>query len=563
MADLSARQDQMFPVLNPHQVETAKRFAGSTPQRFEAGEFVYKVGDHAAPAWLVLEGSMDVFRHEGLSREAPVITHGVGQLSGEVNQLSGRPTLAGARAGAEGCLAIPFDATHLRALVIGSADVGEIIMRSFILRRVGLIDAGAGSVLIGATGSAALSRLQGFLARNAFPYIVLDSASEGEGRDLIERLGILAAELPLMVCPKGTMLKNPTDMEAAACLGMTPDLKPGKLYDVAVVGAGPAGLATAVYAASEGLDVIVIDERSVGGQAGASSRIENYLGFPTGISGQALAGRAYNQALKFGAEMVLPVAVNSLVAPERDSGVLTLELAGGKTVTSRTIVIASGAHYRRPDIGHIERFEGNCISYWASPIEAKLCAGEEIALVGGGNSAGQAIVFLAPQVKKLHLVVRRALEDTMSQYLIDRIKAFPNVELHMPCEVTAIEGDPAGGLRSATLRNRLDGSERQLSLHHLFLFIGADPNAGWISGRVHTDEKGFIVTGQSFDALCRFARQPLPLETSLPNVFAIGDVRAGSTKRVAAAVGEGAAVVSQIHAALSLMKTPIEASAVS
>lgn len=428
-------------------------------------------------------------------------------------------------------------------------------MRAFILRRVGLIDSGAGSVLIGVPGNAALSRLQGFLARSAFPYIVLDSASEGEGRALTERLGILASELPLMVCPNGTVLKNPTDMEAAACLGMTPELTPGKLYDVAVVGAGPAGLATAVYAASEGLDVIVIDERSVGGQAGASSRIENYLGFPTGISGQALAGRAYNQALKFGAEMVLPVAVEGLIAPARDAGVLTLNLAGGKDVTSRTIVIASGAHYRRPDIANIERFEGNGISYWASPIEAKLCTGEEIALVGGGNSAGQAIAFLAPQVRKLHLVVRRALEETMSQYLIDRIRAFPNVELHMHCEVDAIDGDPTGGLKSATLRNRLDGSERQLSLHHLFLFIGADPNAGWISDRVHTDDKGFIVTGQSFDALCSFTRSPLPLETSLPNVFAIGDVRAGSTKRVAAAVGEGAAVVSQIHAALSLMKT--------
>ncbi|WP_087001316.1 NAD(P)/FAD-dependent oxidoreductase [Rhizobium sullae] len=495
---------------------------------------------------------MDVFRHEGLSHEAPITTHGVGQLSGEVNQLSGRPTLAGARAGPDGCTAIAFDAAHLRALVIGSADVGEIIMRSFILRRVGLIDAGAGSVLIGAAGSAALSRLQGFLARNAFPYIVLDSAREGEGRALIERLGILTTELPLMVCPNGTVLKNPTDIEAAGCLGMTPALIPGKLYDVAVVGAGPAGLATAVYAASEGLEVIVIDERSVGGQAGASSRIENYLGFPTGISGRALAGRAYNQAVKFGAELVLPVGVESLVPANDDVATLTLDLAGGKSVTARSVVIASGARYRRPDVANIKTYEGNGISYWASPIEAKLCAGEEVALVGGGNSAGQAIVFLAPQVRTLHLVVRRALEETMSQYLIDRIKALPNVELHMHCEVDAIEGDPATGISSATLRNRLDGSEQKLPLHHLFLFIGADPNSSWISDRVQTDGKGFIVTGQSFDALCNFTRKPLALETSLPNVFAIGDVRAGSTKRVAAAVGEGAAVVSQIHAALSL-----------
>ncbi|MNK96970.1 Alkyl hydroperoxide reductase subunit F [compost metagenome] len=254
--------------------------------------------------------------------------------------------------------------------------------------------------------------------------------------------------------------------------------------------------------------------------------------------------------------MVLPVAVKNLIPPKDDAGVLALELDGGKSVTARSVVIASGARYRRPDITNIDGFEGNGVSYWASPIEAKLCAGEEIVLVGGGNSAGQAIVFLAPQVKTLHLVVRRALEDTMSQYLIDRIKALPNVQLHMHCEVDAINGDNATGISSARLRNRLDGSVNTLPLHHLFLFIGADPNAGWISSRVQTDDKGFIVTGQSFDEHCRFSRKPLPLETSLPNVFAIGDVRAGSTKRVAAAVGEGAAVVSQIHAALSLIKPP-------
>lgn len=552
MADLSTRRHQMFPVLNLHQIETAKRFAHGEPHHFEPGAFVYRVGDHAAPAWLVLEGSMDVFSHDGLSGETPITFHGVGQLSGEVNQLSGRPTLAGARAGADGCTAIPFDAAHLRALVIGSADVGEIIMRAFILRRVGLIDTGAGSVLIGQPGNAALSRLQGFLSRSAYPYVVMDSSAEGEGRALVERLGIVAHELPLMVCPNGTVLKNPTDSEVATCLGMTPALTPGKIYDVAVVGAGPAGLATAVYAASEGLEVIVIDERSVGGQAGASSRIENYLGFPTGISGQALAGRAYNQALKFGAEMILPVEVKGLALPETRADVLTLELSGDRAVKSRTVVIASGARYRRPEIANIASFEGNGISYWASPIEAKLCAGEEVALVGGGNSAGQAIAFLAPQVKKLHLVVRRALEETMSQYLIDRIKALPNVELHMHCEVQAIDGDPASGLSSATLRNKRDGTTQTLALHHLFLFIGADPNTSWIHDLVQMDDKGFIVTGESIDTHASLDRSALPLETSIPNVFAIGDVRAGSTKRVAAAVGEGAAVVSQVHAALSL-----------
>jgi thioredoxin reductase (NADPH) len=555
MPDLSTRLHQMFPVFNAHQIETAKRFANGAPQHFAPGDFVYKLGDHAAPAWLVLEGSIDVFRHEGLSGEAPITSHGVGQLTGEVNQLSGRPTLVGGRAGRHGCTAISFDAAHLRALVIGSADVGEIIMRAFILRRVSLLDEGAGSVLIGTAGNAALSRLQGFLTRNAFPYIVLDASTEGEGRALIERLGILHTELPLMVCPNGTVLKNPSDTDAALCLGMTPDLKPGKIYDVAIVGAGPAGLAAAVYAASEGLDVVIIDERSVGGQAGASSRIENYLGFPTGISGQALAGRAYNQALKFGAEVVLPIKVTSLVPPQGVGTALSLEFAGDKNVSARSVVIASGARYRRPNVADIHSFEGNGISYWASPIEAKLCAGEEVVLVGGGNSAGQAIAFLAPQVRKLHLVVRRALEETMSQYLVDRIKALPNVELHMNCEINAITGETATGLTSTTIRNRLTGSEQQLPLHHMFLFIGADPNTDWVRDQIRTDDKGFIVTGQPFPSEINLPRQPLPLETSLLNVFAIGDVRAGSTKRVAAAVGEGAAVVAQIHAALSLMKT--------
>ncbi|OLP46705.1 FAD-dependent oxidoreductase [Rhizobium oryziradicis] len=554
MPDLSARQNQMFPVLNAQQLEIAKRFANGAPQHFLPGDFVYRLGDHQAPAWLVLEGEIDVFRHEGLSGEAPITTHGVGQLTGEINQLSGRPTLAGGRAGRKGCTAISFDAAHLRALVIGSADVGEIIMRAFILRRVHLLDEGAGSVLIGPAGDAALARLQGFLTRNAFPYTVLDSSAEGEGRALIERLGIVSEDLPLMVCPNGTVLKKPTDADAAACLGMTPELKPDKIYDVAIVGAGPAGLAAAVYAASEGLEVIIIDERSVGGQAGASSRIENYLGFPTGISGQALAGRAYNQALKFGAEVVLPIEVKRLAA---HATMWTLECAGGQEVTARSIVIAAGARYRRPDVANIQNFEGNGISYWASPIEAKLCAGEDVVLVGGGNSAGQAIAFLAPQVRKLHLVVRRALEETMSQYLIDRIKALPNVELHMHCEINAITGEAATGLTSTTIRNRLTGSEQHLPLRHMFLFIGADPNTDWVRDQIRTDDKGFILTGQPFPSNNAVARQPLPLETSLPNVFAIGDVRAGSTKRVAAAVGEGAAVVAQIHTVLSLMKAGV------
>jgi thioredoxin reductase (NADPH) len=559
MTDIGSRDYQRFPVLTAHQVETARRFASEEIRHFAAGEIVYEIGDRSTPAWLVLTGSLEAYRHEGLSHEAHVTTHRPGQFTGEVNQLSGRPSLVRGIAGPDGCSAVSFDGAHIRALVIGSAEVGEIIMRAFILRRVSLIsEGGAGSVLVGTPGHPALTRLQGFLTRSAYPHIILDASSDQEGRALIERLGVLPADLPLMVCPNGTVLKNPTDVEAALCLGMTPDLKPDMTYDVAIVGAGPAGLAAAVYAASEGLSVIVLDERSVGGQAGASARIENYLGFPTGISGQALAGRAFNQALKFGAEIALPLQVLDLEAPAVTTGstarVLTLKLGGDRKIAARTVIVASGARYRRPEIDNIDTFEGAGISYWASSIEAKLCEGEEIALIGGGNSAGQAVVFLAPQVKRLHLIVRRALEETMSRYLIERIAALPNVEIHPHCEVIALEGDRLSGLSGALLRDRTDDSEHRFAVRHMFLFIGADPNATWIRNHAETDSNGFVLTGRPFrgDAAA-WARPALPLETSVPNLFAIGDVRAASTKRVAAAVGEGAAVVAQIHTALQFM----------
>ena len=543
MSAWGTREHQMFPVLDIAQLETAKRFASGPARRFAPNETVFAIGEAGTPAWLVLEGTIDVTRRDGLSHEAPVTTHGAGQFTGEVNQLAGQPSIAAGRAGAEGCIALPFDPAHLRALMVGSADVGELVMRAMSLRRVGLIEEnGAGTILIGIPGSADIVRLQGFLTRSGYPNLVLDAASDAEGHALVERIGMLPDELPLVVGPNGALLKRPSDVELATCLGITPVLDPATMYDVAIVGAGPAGLAAAVYAASEGLSVIVLDERAIGGQAGASSRIENYLGFPTGISGQALAGRAFNQALKFGAEIAIPVPVLRLDCSRDTPGdPFVLELSNDRRIRARVVIVASGARYRRPDIPELETFEGAGISYWASPIEAKLCSGEEIALVGGGNSAGQAVVFLAPQVKRLHLVVRRNLAATMSRYLIDRISALPNVEIHVGTEITALEGDPASGLTGALFRNRGDGTVSRRDLRHIFLFIGADPNASWLKGCAETDDKGFLVTG----------RGALPLETSLPGVFAIGDVRAGSTKRVAAAVGEGAAVVAQIHTTLA------------
>ncbi|BCA61663.1 thioredoxin reductase [Sphingomonas sp. HMP9] len=546
MSDLGARDHQMFPVLNAEQLETAKRFASGPARVFASGEQVYAIGEQGVAAWLVLEGTIDVVRRDGLSHEAPITTHGPGQLTGEVNQLAGRPTLAGGTAGPGGCTALPFDPAHLRALMVGSADVGEIVMRALILRRVGLIEQGSGgTVIVGLPYSPDVVRLQGFLTRSGYPNIVLDAASDDEGRALVERTGVAPRDLPLVVCPNGTVLKKPSDIEVAACLGITPDLDPDTVYDVAIVGAGPAGLAAAVYAASEGLSVIVLDERAIGGQAGASARIENYLGFPTGISGQALAGRAFNQALKFGAEIAIPLTVAHLDCDEdRPAGdPLALELPGDRRVRSRTVIVASGARYRRPDIPDLAAFEGAGVSYWASPIEARLCEGEEVALVGGGNSAGQAVAFLAPRVKHLHLIVRRPLAATMSKYLIDRIAALPNVTIRVGTEIVGLEGERATGLTAAIFRQRSDGAETRCAMRHLFLFIGADPNAGWLKGCVDTDDKGFIVTGGA----------ALSLQTSRTGVFAIGDVRAGSTKRVAAAVGEGAAVVAQIHTILADM----------
>ncbi|HZL41294.1 MAG TPA: FAD-dependent oxidoreductase [Pseudolabrys sp.] len=551
MSLVETRFDQIFPVLTPVQVETAKRFASGEARQFAPGELVYDVGVRNAPAWLVLAGGLEVMRRDGLHRQTSVVLLTQGQFSGEVSQLAGRGTLAMARAGAEGCTALPFDAAHIRALVIGSAELGETVMRAFILRRVALIqEGGVGSMLIGRPGSPDLVRLQGFLSRNGYPYTVLDAVSDEEARAAVERFGVRADELPLMICPNGSFLKRPTDAEAARCLGITPELDPKIVYDVAVVGAGPAGLAAAVYAASEGLSVIVLDQRAIGGQAGASARIENYLGFPTGISGQALAGRAFNQAQKFGAEIAIPLEVTRLDCGGAPSKPFRLDIDGGNAVQARAVVVASGARYRRPAIANLSDFDDAGVSYWASPIEAKLCEGEEVALIGGGNSAGQAVVFLAPKVKRLHLVVRgKGLETSMSRYLIDRIKALPNVELHTGSEVVALEGDRSWGLRGATFRDRASGQTHSYSFRHLFLFVGAEPNAEWLANCVAVDGKGFVVTGNGFAAAA--ARAPLPLETSMPGVFAIGDVRATSTKRVGAAIGEGAAVVAQIHQVLA------------
>ena len=538
------RKAQLFPTLTPVQLNFALRFASGPVRHFAPNDRVFEAGERNAAVWLIVEGGIVVTRRDGFAREATLAVFGPGQFSGEVSQLGGQASLAAAYAASEGCSAYPFDPPHLRALLIGSADIGELMMRAFILRRAALLESdGAGSVILGEAGSPDTVRLRGLLSRNAYPHSLID-AQAADGRALLERLAVHADELPILICPNGTVLRRPSDSEVGMGLGMTPELQPGTQFDVVVVGAGPGGLATAVYAASEGLSVLVLDTRSFGGQAGASSRIENYLGFPTGISGQALAGRAFIQAQKFGAQMAIPVSVVQLDCS--NPPLHRVELDNGVSVLARTVVIASGARYRRPEIENLERFEGTSVSYWATPIEAALCQGRNAVLVGGGNSAGQAAVFLAPYVQHLHLVVRSpGLDASMSRYLIDRIAATPNVQLRTHTTVGEALGTSQGALESVTLQCRQPENTHRVDAQFMFLFTGADPNTSWLDRRIALDEKGFVLTGGA---------SRLPLETSSPGVFAVGDVRAHSTKRVAAAVGEGAAVVAQIHSTLAALK---------
>ncbi len=439
---------------------------------------------------------------------------------------------------------------RLRALLIAEAELGEKIMRALILRRVALIEEGAGPIIVGHADQGDVLRLQGFLNRNGHPHYTLDPDTDDEALLLLERFHVEPGELPIVLCPGGQLLRNPTERELARCMGLVGALDPDKVYDVAVVGAGPAGLATAVYAASEGLSVLVLDCRAFGGQAGASARIENYLGFPTGVSGMALMARAYNQAQKFGADLAIPEEVVTVEsAPDSRHGRFRLTLGGDEKANARAVVIASGALYRQLEVSNLADFEGASVHYWASPLERKLCSGQEVALVGAGNSAGQAVVYLAGQAAKVWMIVRGpSLEASMSKYLIDRIEGLPNVEVIVQSEVTALEGEP-GALSAVRWRNRRTGEETRRELRHLFLFIGADPNTAWMENcKVALDDKGFVLTG------AEVGPGRAALETSRDGVFAIGDVRSGSTKRVAAAVGEGAQVVAALHAHLAALE---------
>ncbi|MER8966834.1 FAD-dependent oxidoreductase [Mesorhizobium sp. M0663] len=538
-----ARRDQMFPVLAEADLDRMGRFGEAVS--YAAGEQIVKAGELAPGLIVVLSGKVDIIQGGSFGRRETIVTHGAGNFVGELAQLSARPSLVDVEA-VEPVEALVIPSQKLRDLMVQEANLGERIMRALILRRVGLLESGtAGPIIVGPVDSGDVLRLQGFLARSGQPHRVLDSAADPCARTLIERFHVDIHHLPIVLCPNGKLLLNPGENELARCIGLVRPIDAGKLYDVAIVGAGPAGLAAAVYAASEGLSTIVLDCRAFGGQAGASSRIENYLGFPTGISGMALMARAYNQAQKFGVEMVIPDEAKLLGSASDTSGAhYTLAVGGGETVRARSVVIASGARYRRLDMANLAQFEGTSVHYWASPIEARLCAGQEVALVGAGNSAGQAAVYLAAHVKKVWLLARgSSLDASMSRYLVERVRAQPNIEVLAETQIAALEGDD-GNLGKVRWRNR--DTETARPIRHLFLFIGADPNTDWLAQcGVALDAKGFVRTGPDI------GQERGALETNRGGVFAIGDVRSGSIKRVAAAVGEGAQVVAALHAYLA------------
>jgi thioredoxin reductase (NADPH) len=537
---IDTRRHQAFPTLGADEIDRLRAFG--TIRRYAAGEHLVRHGEADHGLSVILSGSVDILAPEG-GRFERIVEHRAGAFMGELAQLTGRPALVDAVAVGE-VEAIVLPPEQLRAVLISEAELGERIMRALILRRVGLLETGAGGpIVLAPENDPDARRIEGFLMRNGHPLRRLVTCRDPEAAAIVARFDIPAAELPIVLCPDGSLLRNPPDADLARCLGLVTPLDPDKIYDLAVVGAGPAGLAASVYAASEGLSVLVLDCRAFGGQAGASARIENYLGFPTGISGIALMARAHNQARKFGAEIVIPDEAASLAA--HPAGGYAIALANAEQARARSVVIAAGARYRRLGLESLAQYEAASVHYWASPLETRLCAGQHVALVGGGNSAGQAAVYLASKVAKVTILVRApGLEASMSRYLIDRIAATPNIELAPHSEITELEGE-AGVLQAIRWRDVRNGRETRASIHHLFLFIGAEPNTDWLAGSgIELEAKGFIATGAAVGALH-------PLETSLPGVFAIGDIRSGSVKRVAAAVGEGAQAVAAVHAFLA------------
>jgi thioredoxin reductase (NADPH) len=551
MADIyDERREQMFPKLDGAQLERIAAIAEKRGVR--AGEVLFEQGQASPDVYVVLSGSIEVVR-PAIGAVDAITTHVAGEFTGEINVLSGRRSLVRGRMKTDGELLV-LDAEKLRRLVQGDSELSDLFLRAFILRRMGLVAHGQGdAVLLGSTHSAGTLRLQEFFTRNAHPYTYLDVERDPSVQGLLDRFRITVDEVPVVICRGERVLRNPTIEEVAECFGMNSSLEGTAVRDLVVVGAGPAGLAAAVYGASEGLDVLVLEADAPGGQAGTSSKIENYLGFPTGISGQALASRAFAQAQKFGANIAIArTAVRFVCSGPRG---YEIALADGTVVSARTIVIASGVQYRKPPLENLGHFENVGVYYGATAVEARLCAGEEVIVVGGGNSAGQAAVYLAARARHVHMLVRGAgLAETMSRYLIRRIEENPNITLRTRTEITALDGTDR--LQSVTWRGP-DGALERRPLAHVFLMTGAAPNTGWLQGCVALDDKGFVKTGVDLTpddiraANWPLARVPMLFETNRHGVFAVGDVRAGSVKRVASAVGEGSVCVQLIHKVLA------------
>jgi thioredoxin reductase (NADPH) len=545
----SSDTERMFPTLTAAQIQRIAMHGRM--HAIQPGDVLVEAGAQVVPFFVITKGKIDILLPTG-NGETLVAVHGPGQFTGEVNMLSGRPALVRARVSEAGEV-IELDHEHFLTLVQTDSELSELLMRAFILRRVELIAHGLGDViLVGSNHCSGTLRVKEFLTRNGHPYSYIDLDRDADVQVLLDRFHVTVADVPVVICRGEVVLRNPTSQQIAQCLGFNEGIDQTQIRDVVIIGAGPAGLAAAVYAASEGLDVLVIETNAPGGQAGSSSKIENYLGFPTGISGQALAGRAYTQSQKFGAQMVIAKAASQLACERKPYAV---EMDDSVSIPGRAIIIATGAAYRKPSLGNLSQFEGAGVYYGATFMEAQLCRGEEVIVVGGGNSAGQAAVFLAQTSKRVHMLVRSSgLAESMSRYLIRRIEQNPAIVLRTKTEIMALEG--GDHLERVNWRNGKTGDIESHDIRHIFLMTGAVPSTQWLDGCVALDDKGFIKTGPDLSqedlaaAHWPLARAPHLLETSLPGVFAVGDVRCGSVKRVASAVGEGSIAISFVHRVL-------------
>jgi thioredoxin reductase (NADPH) len=545
----ASRFDEMVPTLTEAQM--ARVAAHGHVRRVERGEVLVEAGERTARFFVVIKGQIEIVRPTGTSEDL-IVVYGPGMFSGEVNLLSGRRGFSQIRASESGEV-IEVDRDQLLALVQIDSELSDILMRAFILRRVELIAQGFGDVvLIGSNHCAGTLRVKEFLTRNGHPYSFIDLDQDAGVQDLLDHFHVGVEDVPVLICRGEVVLRDPTNQQIADCLGFNEAIDQTHIRDLVIVGAGPAGLAAAVYGASEGLDVLVLESNAPGGQAGSSSKIENYLGFPTGVSGQELAARAYTQAQKFGAQLLIAKGARHLACERKP---YALEIDNGPRVPARTIIIATGAEYRRLPLDNLSQFEGAGVYYGATFVESQLCRGEEVIVVGGGNSAGQAAVFLAQTARRVNLLVRSdGLAETMSRYLIRRIEENPKIVFRPQTEITALDGN--GHLERVSWRNHQTQEVETCAISHVFVMAGAVPNTHWLGGCVAVDAKGFIKTGPDLSpedlaaAHWPLTRPPRLLETSLPGVFAVGDVRGGSLKRVASAVGEGSIAVAFVHQAL-------------